>query len=507
MNKYIYLALSWVMIGLLSSCYDDKGNYDYDYIQSVILREGLKDTVVTRGKVLTLKPEIAKIVTHGENDTTGVNVDDYDYVWYTYNEVTGKRDTLGNRSYLEDTIYLPISDKYRVTFSITEKASGVAWLNQFGLKVIGAYKNGFLFLTEDATGEVELELYGDDAQGGKIRETGMLQRSGFPYRKGGANAVSYISWDRMNIKQIWVATGEATGWLTIPDMVWLETNMATYMMVEAKPISYTFKKMYAYKQNDLKEFFVTDEGEVHWFDPTGAFYSDCAYNGGQKFKASTILGVSGDCILLYNETGKYFLSYSTWSPMYAKSESTRLSGADALEGSDLIYMQGIADGSVIVITKDPDGLYRRYVYVSSLDFSSYPPGAVFKQETNFTQELQNNANMLEEAEHIVLDRGNGFIYFAIGSTLYNYREGGGIDACVKLNDLMFEGEKVVMDEITAMAVVTDGKYNKDVIVATYSAETKGKVYVLRPDQSESRRMEVVEIIPTNEMVKSISYWQ
>ena len=64
-----------------------------------------------------------------------------------------------------------------------------------------------------------------------------------------------------------------------------------------------------------------------------------------------------------------------------------------------------------------------------------------------------------------------------------------------------------MDEITAMAVVTDGKYNKDVIVATYSAETKGKVYVLRPDQSESRRMEVVEIIPTNEMVKSISYWQ
>lgn len=115
--------------------------------------------------------------------------------------------------------------------------------------------------------------------------------------------------------------------------------------------------------------------------------------------------------------------------------------------------------------------------------------------------------MLEEAEHIVLDRGNGFIYFAIGSTLYNYREGGGIDACVKLNDLMFEGEKVVMDEITAMAVVTDGKYNKDVIVATYSAETKGKVYVLRPDQSESRRMEVVEIIPTNEMVKSISYWQ
>ncbi len=70
----------------------------------------------------------------------------------------------------------------------------------------------------------------------------------------------------MNIKQIWVATGEATGWLTIPDMLWQETNLATFMMVETKPISYTFKKMYAFKQNNLQEFFVTDDGEVHWFD-------------------------------------------------------------------------------------------------------------------------------------------------------------------------------------------------------------------------------------------------
>ena len=311
----------------------------------------------------------------------------------------------------------------------------------------------------------------------------------------------------MNIKQIWVATGEATGWLTIPDMLWQETNLATFMMVETKPISYTFKKMYAFKQNNLQDFFVTDDGEVHWFDPTSTFYSDCAFNSGKKFKASTMLGVSEDGILLYDEVGKYFLSYSTWNTMYAKSESTRLSGADALEGSELIYMQGIEDGSVIVITKDPDGKYRRYIYTTSLDFSSYPPGAVFKQQANFTRELQNNARMLEEADHMVIDRGNGFVYFAIGNTLYNYREGAGIDACVKLENLTFEGEKVILDEITTMAVVTDGKYNKNIVVATYSAGNKGNVYILQPDQSESRDLKVVEVIPIDGKVKSISYWQ
>ena len=37
MNKYIFLVLNWMIIGLFASCYDDQGNYDYDYIQSVML--------------------------------------------------------------------------------------------------------------------------------------------------------------------------------------------------------------------------------------------------------------------------------------------------------------------------------------------------------------------------------------------------------------------------------------------------------------------------------------
>lgn len=96
MNKYIFLVLNWMIIGLFASCYDDQGNYDYDYIQSVMLKGELKDTVVTRGRVLTLKPDIVKITTRGGNDTTAVNLEQYDYLWYTYNETTGKRDTLGN---------------------------------------------------------------------------------------------------------------------------------------------------------------------------------------------------------------------------------------------------------------------------------------------------------------------------------------------------------------------------------------------------------------------------
>ncbi|MFR7812659.1 MAG: hypothetical protein ACLU4N_27390 [Butyricimonas faecihominis] len=58
----------------------------------------------------------------------------------------------------------------------------------------------------------------------------------------------------------------------------------------------------------------------------------------QKFKASTILGGVEIVYCFIMRQGSIFLIVR--GVQYVKSESTRLSGADALEG-DLIYMQGL----------------------------------------------------------------------------------------------------------------------------------------------------------------------
>ena len=44
MLKYIYIGLiSLLLAGVLNSCYEDKGNYSYNWVQDIDLTEVLKD--------------------------------------------------------------------------------------------------------------------------------------------------------------------------------------------------------------------------------------------------------------------------------------------------------------------------------------------------------------------------------------------------------------------------------------------------------------------------------
>lgn len=59
MLKYIYIGLiSLLLAGVLNSCYEDKGNYSYNWVQDIDLTEVLKDTTVGRGHVLYLEVDL-----------------------------------------------------------------------------------------------------------------------------------------------------------------------------------------------------------------------------------------------------------------------------------------------------------------------------------------------------------------------------------------------------------------------------------------------------------------
>ena len=63
MLKYIYIGLiSLLLAGVLNSCYEDKGNYSYNWVQDIDLTEVLKDTTVGRGHVLYLEVDLKKQV-------------------------------------------------------------------------------------------------------------------------------------------------------------------------------------------------------------------------------------------------------------------------------------------------------------------------------------------------------------------------------------------------------------------------------------------------------------
>ena len=138
---------------------------------------------------------------------------------------------LSTEKNLNDTIWLG-EGSYQVNYSVTEKNSGVTWITYFKLRVVTRYTGGHIFLTEDANQNIEIELWAtvpDNAE--RVHETGVLARSGFPYTKGGAKFVKRIT-DNYAGNGVWIATGENTGWLNLPNFDWSEGNLiGMYMTV------------------------------------------------------------------------------------------------------------------------------------------------------------------------------------------------------------------------------------------------------------------------------------
>ena len=173
--------------------------------------------------------------------------------------------------------------------------------------------------------------------------------------------------------------------------------------------------------------------------------------------------------------------------------------ASALAGSELIYMQTLLppnSSSAVAIIKDSEGKYQKCSFGTTMQ-----PGKPLNRLStlNVKEELQNNTSVLENAEHWIIDQTHGYIYCSIGDKLYTYRAGGGIES---FEEVTIEG--VTLDNIVSLNVLGDDAEN--IYVATYNEEDKGMVYILKPNETESRQLTVTEVIQTVGAVKRITKW-
>ena len=186
----------------------------------------LPTITVSRSQVLKIDVDLKKIILGTENETEVASPEDYIYEWKVLvnNSTLDEDMILSTEKNLNDTIWLG-EGSYQVNYSVTEKNSGVTWITYFKLRVVTRYTGGHIFLTEDANQNIEIELWAtvpDNAE--RVHETGVLARSGFPYTKGGAKFVKRIT-DNYAGSGVWVATGENTGWLNLPNFDWSEGNL------------------------------------------------------------------------------------------------------------------------------------------------------------------------------------------------------------------------------------------------------------------------------------------
>ncbi len=491
MNKIIY-RIGILLAVVLTACYEDKGNYDYDWVSDVRI-ENLQDTVVGRGSVLKVEPELSLML--GDDLTDGqFNPEEYEYLWAT--GFGQDAVVLSRERVLEDTIWLPVSEtNYTIFYTVTRKSSGMSWYGKFKLGVKGRFSNGLLFLTENENKEVELDVYGHTPAGEWFLEKGVLARSGFPYRGGGAYCV--CTQTVANAKRIWIATGEATGWLDMINFAWGERDLARSIMAVPQPVSYTFKNIQLYNG---KVYMMSADGNGHVINNYAMIYPTFAVLNNRSVKLAPFVAGSRSSAVVWDLTNKQLVSNQADNIMTANSFCDELASEYANKGKEFVYMQAIANSKFMLILQDPaSGKYWKYRYKWRNEGLKYYP----EIEDNGVEELKETEILDGVAPEMMgISWTDGYFYFAKGNKLYNYRSGGGINQPVECN--------ITFDAPISRVQVFNESQQQYLWVATYDSakgNAGGTVYKLSVNSLNGQELTIEgEPITGLGQVKSINYW-
>lgn len=496
MNRYKCVGILCVLLaGLFVSCYEDKGNYDYDWIQDVVWKKEMKDTLVQRGNVLKIEPDLARL---SGVDSVDLDTSAYTYLWEAWWDNKNSA-VLSTSKDLNDTIWLATGKSYQVNYRVTEKATGISWMNHFNLKVINWLNDGYLLMTEDDERRVELEVHGKDAVGNVVHETGVLGRSGFPYSGGGAK---WLSCNRLTSGSnrsttIWLATGQAAGWLTLPDFTWSDRQLLRLKMLIPEPLDYSLNSI---AQTDRGMVFMTGEGNIHIFNSRdNLILADAAYLNKKKFLGSPYAGMGNNGAIFYNQSDSCFVFYKDPMWMYYTYGISKLDANVAYEGSTLYCMQNV-NGTIVAVIKNRSGKYLKLMF--------YFSGSTMNPKITVNEyAISDDFAMIEDAEDVVIAFATKKIYFTLNKKLFNYRDSG-VDECKEVTVLSEDQQKIDLDPVEALInIPRDFKGScEKIFISTYSKENKGRVYITHPDPIEPMNLIVDEIIPTDGKVKNLCRW-
>lgn len=512
-NIIIFLIL---LMAFLSSCYDDKGNYDYNWVPEVGIEMGaggFRDTTIKRGQRLKIEPNLDIWVKSedGTKNKAAFRPEEFSYKWTAYlNSIKDPITVLGTTQNLDTTINLSLQSRaYRVVYSVIEKVSGVTWNFSFNLTVENRYENAWLFLTEDDHGETDMTLYGkelgNESEDPWVFEYNVLERSGFPYRGKGAKFIYYHSKN----SRIYIGTGESAGWIGKNDLDWNDKQMIRYKMASMPPVDFAFEGI----QQASALHFIASNGNI--YPMTNGDIIMSAYNilppgitGTGKYETVQLapfvggIGSSATCVV-YDETHKRMLSYraSTGNP---DLNAKLISGASRLPNHKLYFMQGFVPDKayVLVIAKNlENNKYYKYIYYG---------GAL---QSGSTVEII-NGSLLDEAEgsldrtkQYVCDYSKGNFYMAYGNKLYVLNGNTLQEVTISDPENKVPAGFAGLDPICLLTRYSDIQSTRsNIMVATYRAGTdkSGKVYFLEPNSVAPWEMTVKTYYDNMDRVKGIS---
>ncbi|MEC3878238.1 PKD-like family lipoprotein [Parapedobacter sp. 10938] len=149
-----------VLFGL-SGCLKDKGNYDYQSIEKVSINDPAQSSriYIEPGQTLQLNPVLSTA-------SEGLS-----YLWFVYNNSPQSpynlpKDTLANTKDLDyalDPAIFKMGEDYRLTYKVTDDATGLSAFYFYDITVSSKLTNGWVML-EDKAGSADLAMVLDNGE-------------------------------------------------------------------------------------------------------------------------------------------------------------------------------------------------------------------------------------------------------------------------------------------------------------------------------------------------------
>lgn len=454
MNKKAWIGLLGMSmaVSLLTSCYDDKGNYDYiseDEAAKVVLGS-LEGTTVKANEVLHITPDI-------KGDDNGK----FSYLWYTLTDADYdvKRDTLSQERELNVPINLK-EGKYYLYYKVTNEENGVFRSVSAPLTVTATDVTSGWYVMKEIEGGVDFDYHSlsgkSDKQNFLTASLGMSPLAGTPvgmlYQQGDYGNET-VNPDGTTTKEdglsaLHVMTNKDYITLNASDFSLLK-DLQSQFYEEPEKVNFTALYKHDFMGNGL-----VNNGDVHLM---GSTIGKWGYKMAGDFKLYPHI-VPG-------YTGIYGYDY----------KNNRMIGYDAFEGAfaDLGDWSGVPntelqDSSMTVIDVVP------HVSSYSTDFyvvcKSGITGICYVSQYNFFDPYLMSVDYFEMPSSSLLMKATimaapeiaSVIYFADGNKLYMHRIATGEDRLVKT---FAEGENISFIKNVSGTEADESSFN-DIVVIT-----------------------------------------
>lgn len=468
MRTIKYIISFIFVVGIFSSCFEDKGNYEYEEIGEALIK-AIPGVTDNGNRLVCLENEQIKLVPELEFKA-GTTASDYEFVWFRY-----PKNPQGTSGHYEqaDTLAMTQNLDYRIVDSprdywlvLKVKNKNTGALTQLKFEFIISAVNGWMVLDENGNGEGDLQIIRDKdvvagGDGRVVKDYFSLNNDGKKIQKGRFMAVcdyrsNFYVYTDDGAYILDASTYKEREGITYTDLF---SSVVTLSAVNPQAQCYDTKGGNTeILVNDHKVYTVSYRmmGQTQFTESAGV----ADYAAAPAIAPIRVTG-NTNCAVLFDIKNNRFLTVGTWGNLNAPiSVGGAFNTGEIDPELEFVYMNEGKDGETCLIMKDENG--NPYLLRANLVTSD--PVAVANLDLSQLTDIK-------QANCYAFGIRGDFVFYATDSKVYTWRYGK--DSATEFLTVG-AGEKIIQMKLYVNP--SDNSMNGKLLFVATQKGNEGKVY-------------------------------